>query len=44
MNLNHIIHGGGTDYQYRGKVSHDDMAEAVKKIVKDIDYPNFKIP
>ena len=41
-NLGHIIHGGGTDYQYRAKVSHDDMAEAVKKIVMDIDYPNFK--
>jgi hypothetical protein len=41
-NLGHIIKGGGTDYQYRAKVLREDMAEAARKIVMDIDYPNFK--
>ena len=41
-NLGHIIRGDGTDYRYRAKVSREDMAEALKKIVLDIDYSNFK--
>ena len=41
-NLGHIIRGEGTDYQYRAKVSRENMAEAMRKIVPDIDYSNFK--
>lgn len=41
-NLGPIIHGEGTDYQYRAKVSREDMAYAMEQIVSDIDYPNFK--
>jgi len=40
--LGHILKGEGTDYQYRAKVSREDMAEAMKRIIMDIDYPNFK--
>jgi hypothetical protein len=40
--LGHILKGEGTDYQYRARVSREDMAEAMKRIVMDIDYPNFK--
>lgn len=40
--LGEIIEGGGTDYQYRAQVSHEDFAEALKKIVMDITYSNFK--
>jgi len=32
----------GTDYQYRATVSQTDLAEAMKRIVLDIDYANFK--
>jgi hypothetical protein len=40
--LGHILKGGGTDYQYRATVSREDMAEALGKIIMDIDYDNFK--
>jgi hypothetical protein len=34
--------GGGTDYPYRATISHEDFAEGMEKIVKDIHYGNFK--
>jgi hypothetical protein len=37
-----IIDGGGTDYQFRVKTSHTDLAGAMAQIVKDIKYNNFK--
>lgn len=37
-----IVEGAGTDYPYRAKVSHKAFANAVKKMVLDIDYRNFK--
>ncbi len=37
-----IIEGAGTDYPYRAKVSHKALANAVKKMVLDIDYGHFK--
>jgi hypothetical protein len=40
--LGHILRGEGTDYQYRAKVSREDLTKAMKKIVLDIDYSNFK--
>jgi hypothetical protein len=40
--LGEILEGKGTDYKYRSKVSREDFAEAMQKIVKDIDYSNFK--
>jgi hypothetical protein len=40
--LGHILKGEGTDYQYRAKVSREDLAEAMQKIIMDIDYSNFK--
>lgn len=40
--LGEIIRGGGTDYQYRVKVSREEFGEAAKKIAMDIDYSNFK--
>ena len=32
----------GTDYRYRAKVSHADLAAALAKIAQDIHYDNFK--
>lgn len=40
--LGDIIDGGGTDYQYRAEVPHADFANAMSRIVMDIDYSNFK--
>ena len=40
--LGPIIKGGGTDYQYRAKVSHAAFSQAVAHIVFDIKYDNFK--
>lgn len=40
--LGPVVEHGGTDYQYRAKASHTDLAEAMAKMVKDIDYGNFK--
>lgn len=40
--LGPVVEHGGTDYQFRAKASHAELAEAMAKIVKDIDYSNFK--
>lgn len=40
--LGKIVEGAGTDYQFRAKLPHDVFAEAMKEIVMDIDYSNFK--
>ena len=40
--LGHILKGEGSDYQYRAKVSREDLAGAMQKIIMDIDYSNFK--
>ena len=37
-----IVVGGGTDYPYRVRVATNVLAQAVARIVEDIDYPNFK--
>src|SRR5208337_1004104 len=37
-----IIERAGTDYQFRAKVSHKQFANAVKKMVLEIGYENFK--
>ncbi len=33
---------GGTDYPCRARASHDDLAEAMGAIVRDVRYSNFK--
>jgi hypothetical protein len=40
--LGPIVDDEGTDYGYRARVSHDDLAAAMPAIVRDITYPNFK--
>ena len=40
--LGHILKGEGTDYQYRAKVSREELAGDMQKIIMDIDYSNFK--
>ena len=40
--LGEIEEGKGTDYRFRAKASHEEVAEAVRKITLDIDYSNFK--
>ena len=40
--LSPSIEGGGTDYPWRATAKSGDFAEAVKRIVEDIQYPNFK--
>jgi hypothetical protein len=40
--LGEIVEGGGTDYQYRARVSRTEFAEAMKMIAMDINYSNFK--
>ncbi len=40
--LGEILTNAGTDYQYRVKVPREIFAEAMKSIVLDIDYSNFK--
>ena len=37
-----VIKGGGTDYEFRAKVSRQHFADVVKQIALDIDYSNFK--
>ena len=34
--------GGGTDYPCRARASHEDLAEAMGAIVRDVTYSNFK--
>ncbi|MFW6086420.1 MAG: hypothetical protein ACODAG_04385 [Myxococcota bacterium] len=40
--LGEIRQGEGTDYRYRASASHAAVAEAVQRMVLDIDYGNFK--
>ncbi len=40
--LGPIIAGGGTDYPYRGRVDPTALAEAIARMVEEIDYSNFK--
>ena len=40
--LSPTIKGTGTDYPYRGMVSPENLAEAMRQIALDIDYSNFK--
>lgn len=37
-----IIESAGSDYPYRGVTSHIAFANAVQKMILDIDYSNFK--
>jgi hypothetical protein len=37
-----IVEGSGTDYQYRAMVSREEWEHAVRGLVADIDYSNFK--
>ena len=37
-----IVVGGGIDYPYRAVVTHKAFANAVKKMVLEIDYGNYK--
>ncbi len=40
--LGEIREGEGTDYRYRANVSHEALAEGIRKAVMDIRYSNFK--
>jgi phage tail tube protein FII len=40
--LGEIVRNEKTDYRYRAKVSHADLAKAASQMVLDIDYDNFK--
>jgi hypothetical protein len=40
--LGPIEAGGGSDYPYRARVSSKDLADAVARMVENIDYSNFK--
>lgn len=40
--LGAVVEHGGTNYQYRAKLSHAALAEAMSTIVQDISYSNFK--
>jgi len=40
--LGEIEANAGTDYKYRARISRDALANAVARIVGDIDYQNFK--
>jgi hypothetical protein len=40
--LGRIEAGGGSDYPYRARISSKDLADAVARMVEDIDYSNFK--
>lgn len=40
--LGETVEGGGTDYPYRAKVSHADLASAMAEITSSIAYDNFK--
>jgi hypothetical protein len=42
LEMNEIQENVGTDYQYRVRVTHADFAEAMRQIVGDINYSNFK--
>lgn len=40
--LGPIEAGGGSDYPYRARISSKGLADAVTRMVEDIDYSNFK--
>jgi hypothetical protein len=40
--LSKTIAGGGTDYPFRATVAHDELADAMVEIVRDVTYSNFK--
>ena len=40
--LGEIARNDNTDYRYRAKVSHADLAKAAAQMVRDINYDNFK--
>jgi hypothetical protein len=40
--LGEIVRNENTDYRYRAKVSHVNLAKASAQMVQDIDYDNFK--
>src|SRR5208282_2003323 len=40
--LSPTVERAGSDYRYRAKASHVDFAEAMKKMVLDVSYCNFK--
>jgi len=40
--LSKTITGGGTDYPFRATVAHDELADAMVEIVRDVTYANFK--
>ena len=40
--LSKTITGGGTDYPFRAIVAHDELADAMVEIVRDVTYANFK--
>lgn len=40
--LSDIREGEGTDYRYRAGASHEAVADAVRRMVLDVGYPNFK--
>ena len=37
-----VAENGGSDYRFRAAVPEQEVAEAVRRRVLDIDYPNFK--
>ena len=37
-----VAENGGTDYRFRAAIPEHEVAEAVRRRVLDIDYPNFK--
>lgn len=40
--LSKTISGGGTYYPFRATVPHDELADAMVEIVRDVTYANFK--
>ena len=40
--LSKTMNKQGTDYPYRGTISHEDFAKGMEKVVKAIHYGNFK--
>ena len=40
--MSEILEVAGSDYKYRVKISHIDFAEAMRQLIMDVDYSNFK--
>lgn len=40
--LGDIVEGAGTDYRFRAAVDREALAQAMARMARDIDYPNFK--